>query len=275
MSVNTDSIPPPRLVSPAAEPISTDNPEAMEIFAIAAEKGAWKFQHPTGRREHNELHLPVGRPAKFTLTSAVEGPLFGLGWQHLEIPAFPFTAHAWAGRYSQEAVLPKRAGAYGLRNARERIGTVFVIDAAAYDRWSEGEPEKASREGALAYEGRQLFLKLKCISCHSATPTGKGPVLEGLYGSRVALKGGTAEIADEAYIIESIRRPRLKVVDGWEAIMPAYDKEQVSDEELNALVAYIKSLKRGNTKADAERFPPPVGAPAEPRREPAPHPREK
>jgi hypothetical protein len=29
----------------------------------------WKLQHPTGRWENNQLHVPVGRPIKLTLTS--------------------------------------------------------------------------------------------------------------------------------------------------------------------------------------------------------------
>ena len=41
--------------------------------------------------------------------------------------------------------------------------------------------------------------------------------------------------------------------------MPAYDDKQVTDEEVNALVAYIKSLKKGE-RAKEERFPAPVGA---------------
>ena len=90
-------------------------------------------------------------------------------------------------------------------------------------------------------------------------------MLEGLYGSMVPLKGGGAEIADDEYIIKSIRRPRLAVVDGWEAIMPAYDESQVTAEELNALVAYIRSLKKGSTPDRTESFPAPNGAPTEPR----------
>ena len=29
----------------------------------------WKFQHPDGQREINELHVPVGQPVKLMLTS--------------------------------------------------------------------------------------------------------------------------------------------------------------------------------------------------------------
>ena len=274
MAVGDDGIPPPRVVPRAGGAIKTDDPEAMEVFAIAAENGTWKFQHPNGVRERNELHLPVGRPVKLTLTSEVRGACFGLGWRHLEIPAFPLTARAWGGRYTQAAVKPTRTGAFGLWNAGARVGTVFVVETVEYDRLTEGEPGKSFVGDARAWEGKQLFLKLQCTNCHTATPSAKAPVLEGLYGTKVKLKGGAAVIADEAYLVESIRRPRLKVVDGWEAIMPAYDEEQATAEELDALVAYIRSLKKGDPKPNEERFPPPVGAPTE-RPQTAPPPREK
>jgi cytochrome c oxidase subunit 2 len=252
MSVNDDSIPPPRLIPPAAEVVDPDSPDAIEIFAIAAEKGSWKFQYPSGERERNELHLLAGRPVRFTLTAEQE-ILFGLGWRHLEVPAFPFVAHAYAGRYTQAAVLPKRAGAYGLWNASGRIGTVYVLEAADFTRWRSDEPGEPGRtDNKLAYEGRQLFLRLQCIRCHTATQTGKAPVLEGLYGTKVLLKGGGSVLADDAYIVESIRKPKAKVVDGWEAIMPAYDEKMVSEAQMNALVAYIKSLARRGP-----RTPPP------------------
>jgi cytochrome c oxidase subunit 2 len=118
-------------------------------------------------------------------------------------------------------------------------------------------------DGKLALEGRKLFLKLQCIRCHTSTAEAKAPTLERLYGTKVALKDGGIVDADEAYIVESIRKPRAKVVEGWEAIMPAYDSEQATDEEVKALVAFIKSLKPGDLKSKEERFPPPVGAPVE------------
>ncbi|MBN9122068.1 MAG: cytochrome c [Planctomycetes bacterium] len=157
------------------------------------------------------------------------------------------------------------------------VGKIKVVEEREFDDWLLGfKPLQGTEnavDGSLAHEGRQLFLKLQCIRCHSATPTGKAPVLEGLYGSRADLRGGGAEIVDDQYIIESIRRPRLKVVDGWEAIMPAYDESQVSAEELNALVAYIRSLKKGATPDRTEQFPAPNGAPTE--RTPSPLPTPK
>src|SRR5262249_22054445 len=72
------------------------------------------------------------------------------------------------------------------------------------------------------------------------------------------------------YIVESIRKPRLKVVEGWEPIMPQYDMDQLKAEELDDLVIYIRSLRPGDLRFKVERFPLPVGAPVERPKEPAP-----
>ena len=47
--------------------------------------------------------------------------------------------------------------------------------------------------------------------------------------------------ADENYLRESILQPAAKIVNGFKPIMPTF-QGQISDEQLNALVAYVKSL---------------------------------
>src|SRR5437899_1289402 len=41
---------------------------AMELFVVG-KQWMWKIQHEGGQREINEVHVPVGRPVKLTLTS--------------------------------------------------------------------------------------------------------------------------------------------------------------------------------------------------------------
>ena len=52
---------------------------------------------------------------------------------------------------------------------------------------------------------------------------------------------GSSFVVDEAYIIESIRNPAAKIVAGFDNAMPVSDF--LSDDEINALVEYIKSLQ--------------------------------
>ncbi|QJW93851.1 cytochrome c oxidase subunit II [Frigoriglobus tundricola] len=263
--------------------------DATEIFVIG-KQWMWKAQYPNGQRviiggnprnmseserqSIGKLVLPMNRPVKLTFIS--EDVIHDFG-----VPAFRSKIDVIPGRYSQVWYQPTKLGEYHVYCDQYcgtwhslMVGKIKVVEGKEFDEFLSGyaplQGTQNAVDGSLAHEGRQLFLKLQCINCHSATPTGKAPVLEGLYGSRVPLKGGGAEIADDAYIIESIRRPRLKVVDGWEAIMPAYDETQVSAEELNAVVAYIRSLRKGTTPDRTERFPAPNGAPTERQQSPQP-----
>ena len=44
-------------------------PDDATVVYVVGKQWMWKFQHPEGQREINELHVPVGRPVKLMLTS--------------------------------------------------------------------------------------------------------------------------------------------------------------------------------------------------------------
>jgi cytochrome c oxidase subunit 2 len=93
----------------------------------------------------------------------------------------------------------------------------------------------------LAQAGEALFQQLGCVTCHQADNEGRGPSLVGLFGQEVQLEGGQTVTADEEYLRESIINPRAKIVAGYPSIMPTY-QGQISDEGLQQIVAYLKSL---------------------------------
>ncbi len=86
-------------------------------------------------------------------------------------------------------------------------------------------------------------LAAQCLACHSTDGSQMvGPTWLGLYGHEVELEDGTTVIADEAYLFESIADPNAKIVKGFPAgAMPPYGAI-LSDEDINNLVAYIRSL---------------------------------
>jgi cytochrome c oxidase subunit 2 len=247
--------------------------DATEIFVVG-KQWMWKVQHPNGVREINEIHLPRGRPIKLTGTS--EDVIHDIG-----IPAFRFKIDVVPGRYVQGWVTPTQTGTYHLfcdqycgMGHSQMVGKVIVMEPEEYDAWLDGLKPTAAPgtaiDGSPAWEGRKLFLKLQCITCHypAADPDEPGlapraPNLEGLFGSTVPLQGGRTVVADEAYIRESIRNPMAKIREGWRPIMPAYPRAQVSEEELINLVTYIKSLRPGDLPRRTDVFPAPVGAPTE------------
>ena len=69
-------------------------------------------------------------------------------------------------------------------------------------------------------------------------------------------------LQDEAYIRESILFPPKKVVEGYEPIMPTF-QGQVTEDEILLLIAYIRSLERGDLPKQNNDTPAPVGAPTE------------
>ena len=126
------------------------------------------------------------------------------------------------------------------------------LEAAEYEKWLT---ERADR--SLALQGRQLFQKLQCVSCHNPAAGNRAPILEGLFGTRVPLEGGQTVLADESYIRESILYPARKVRAGWRPIMPSYTG-QVSEEDMLRLVAFLKSLQTGQTPPRVEHATPPA-----------------
>jgi cytochrome c oxidase subunit 2 len=135
-------------------------------------------------------------------------------------------------------------------------GVVVVMEPADYEKWLHLEAE-----GSMALEGRKVFLKYRCASCHGADANARAPVLEDLFDQPVVLNDGQVVKADENYIRESILYPSVKIVAGYENIMPTY-KGEVDEEEIFKLIAFLKSLKHGETPSRVEKFPPPATTPS-------------
>ncbi|MEK6405643.1 MAG: cytochrome c oxidase subunit II [Acidobacteriota bacterium] len=210
--------------------------EALEIYVVA-KQWMWKFQHLDGQREINELHVPVGRKVKVTMTTEdVIHSFF--------VPAFRIKLDVVPGKYSTiwfEATKPGRyhlfCAEYCGTSHSGMIGWVNVMEPSEYQAWLAG----GAVDGSLASTGEKMFQQLACITCHRSDAQGRGPVLEGLFGKQVQLQDGAKVTVDEAYIRESILNPRAKVAAGFQTIMPTF-QGQVSEEQLLQLIAYIKSI---------------------------------
>lgn len=211
--------------------------DSMEIYVVG-KQWMWKAQHGTGQAEINELHIPVGRKVKLTMTT--EDVI-----HDFSIPAFRTKADVVPGRYTYlwfEATTPGKYRLYcaeycGL-NHSGMGGWIYVMEQRDFDNWLSGNVSGQTPVEA----GKDLFEnKLGCASCHAGGPQQRGAKLEGIYGHDVKLVGGTTVKADDQYLRNSILNPASQVVEGFQPIMPTF-KGQVTEEQLNSLVAYIKSL---------------------------------
>jgi cytochrome c oxidase subunit 2 len=95
-------------------------------------------------------------------------------------------------------------------------------------------------------KGKGLYTSLGCIGCHSLDGSaGTGPTFKGLYNSQVKLDDGSTVAADDDYLTRAIQDPDAQIVTGHQpGIMSAVIKpHSVSDENTQALIAYIASVK--------------------------------
>lgn len=216
--------------------------DAMPIYVVG-KQWMWKIQHETGQREINELHVPVNRKIKLTMTT--EDVL-----HDFSVPAFRTKADVVPGRYTHlwfEATKPGKYHLYcaeycGL-NHSGMGGYVYVMEQRDFDNWLAGNVSGQTPVEA----GRDLFEnRLGCASCHAGGPQQRGAKLEGIYGKEVKFVGGSSTIVNDEYLRNSILNPGSQVVEGFQPIMPSF-KGQVTEEQLISLVAYIKSLSGAAT----------------------------
>jgi cytochrome c oxidase subunit 2 len=221
-------------------------PAATMRIDVTGKQWMWKLQHPTGQREINELHVPVGAPIELRMISEdVIHSFF--------VPAFRIKRDVVPGRYATAWFEATKPGTYHLFCAEycgtkhsQMIGKVHVLEHVDYESWLAGGLGTDSPREA----GRKLFSSLRCDTCHHAESGARGPDLAGRFGAAVALEGGGAATFDADYVRRSVLDPTAQVVRGFQPLMPTY-AGQVSEEQLLALVAYIESL--GATQDDGER----------------------
>ena len=210
--------------------------QTLEIYATG-KRWMWKFQHLDGKSEINELHVPLGRAVKVTFTS--EDVLHSLFF-----PAFRVKADAIPGRYSSVWFTPTKVGEYwifcaeycGTRHSG-MVGHVTVMEARDYQAWLSG-----TTEGPLSARGERLFSDLACNTCHRSDGTGRGPALEAKFGTEEQLATGAVVRVDASYVRESILNPQLKIVAGYQPLMPTF-QGLVNEDSVMALVEYVKSLQ--------------------------------
>ena len=210
--------------------------EALQLYAVG-KQWMWKFQHQEGQREINELHIPSGRPVRITISS--EDVIHSLYF-----PAFRTKMDAIPGRYTELWFEAQKPGSYHIfcteycgTNHAGMIGTVTVLEPAAYQAWLQGGGEG----GTLAQRGARLFESLACNSCHLDSGQGRGPSLKDIVGKTETLQDGSTVVVDDAYLRESILTSQAKIVRGFQPLMPTF-QGLISEENLVALIEHVKSL---------------------------------
>lgn len=126
---------------------------------------------------------------------------------------------------------------YGFSNVDLALLNVKKTEAVA-------EPVKATV--VSAEHGREIFQKMACAGCHSEgtkTDGMYGPPFQNLYGSKRMFEDGTSTVADDQYIRESILKPGVKIIKGYNEEMPSF-VGILTDSDIESVTLFIKSLKK-------------------------------
>jgi cytochrome c oxidase subunit 2 len=217
-------------------------PEHAMTIDVIGKQWMWRIYHANGKREINELHVPVGQPVKLRMISDDVIHSF-------YIPGFRNKMDVLPGRRTEMWFTPTRAGEYhlfcaeycGTDHSRMR-GTVVVMEPRAFADWITNVTDE---EPVVA--GARLFAQHRCDNCHKSGAESRCPPLGGLFGQTIALADGRTVIADDEYIRESILDPARHIVAGYRNEMPLIAR--LSEEDVLNLTAYIKSLPAEDQEA--------------------------
>ncbi len=209
--------------------------DAIEL-SVVGKQWMWRIQHPQGRSEINELHVPVGLPVVLRMIS--EDVIHSF-----YVPAFRVKMDVLPQRYTSLWFQATQPGVYHLFCAEycgtehaDMRGRVIVMEPAEYAEWLAGGEEQPT-----VTAGEELFTQHRCNTCHYQGGQPRCPSLANLFGQPVRLADGTIVTVNEAYLRESILNPAAKIVAGYQTIMPTFEG-QLSEEQIFHLIEYIKSL---------------------------------
>jgi len=216
--------------------------DAIEIKATG-QKWFWTFDYPNGANGINELVVPVNQPVKLLLSSTdVIHSFF--------VPEFRVKMDALPNRYTVVWFEATEVGEYNIfcteycgKGHSEMLGKVTVLPNSLYENWLAESQVDIPEGMSLEEAGGKLYISKACNTCHSVDGSvGVAPSFKGVFGKTENLSDGSSLPIDENYLRKSILNPQAQVVAGFAPVMPTY-QNVLSDRQIDALIAYIKSLK--------------------------------
>ncbi len=214
--------------------------DAIEIL-VTGKQWMWKVQHPNGKREINDLHVPVGTPIKLTMTSEdVIHSYF--------LPSFRKKMDVLPGKYTQLWFLPEEEGEHHIFCAEYcgtehslMIGKLHIVSPEAYEAWlsTGGAVSTVAAGDDPVLAGKTLF-EANCTVCHSGMPGAIGPNILGAFGTERQLESGESILMDENYVKNSMLNPNEHIAKGYPAAMTSF-KGTLNNTQMGQIIQYLKS----------------------------------
>jgi len=215
--------------------------DALEI-QVTGKKWLWTFEYPDGMRTINEIHVPVGRAVRLIMTSEDVIHSFFIPGMRIKQDVVP-------GRYTEEWFQPDKPGTlqvfcaeYCGKSHSQMMAKIVVDDAAKYAEWLE-KGDEFTQTAPLKEVGQRVWENRGCKECHSIDGVkGQGPSFKGIWMKMEKMSDGKMVQVEANYIRESMMYPQMKVVAGFEPIMPTF-QGLLREREMLGVIEYIKSLQ--------------------------------
>jgi cytochrome c oxidase subunit 2 len=197
----------------------------------------WEARYPDGAVTANEIHIPVGEPVEFQLTSADVIHSFWIPTLHPKRDMIP-------GRSNVLTMQADEPGRYwgqcaefcGLQHAGM---VVYVIADPDFDLWLENQRRPAIEPSDNAERGREIFMQSTCVGCHAIRGTAAdatiGPDLTHL-ADREKLFAGD---------LDNTRENLERLITDPQSVKPgvAMPPTSLQESDLEALLDYLESLR--------------------------------
>ena len=276
-----------------ADQNSPPDGEVLDVIVVA-HQWWWEFQYPgLGVITANELVVPVNVPVSLTLLSQDVIHSFWIPKLAGKVDVVPNNANQmWFVAPEPDEFFGQCAELCGIAHAHMRF-RVRSETQADFDLWVRGQlsPPKAP-ETQLAAQGRQVFGAKGCLVCHTANgpePAGvQQSRMDGFlsgaalfpapnltsFGIRGMMAGGIVENNTEN-LLRWVKDPNeVKPGNRMAQLASAYQDPEnpITDEEAQALVAYLQSLKPDLEAPSVTPTPSPAATPTPPDGAPTPMP---
>jgi len=220
--------------------VTAIDPQALEVKVIG-QQWSWRFEYPETGVVSDVLLLPQGQQALLVMESTDVLHSF---W----VPEFRVKQDLMPGSTTEVRITPTELGDYTVRCAEVcglqhtyMLADVRVVPEEEFDTWLANEAVVADDP---VDRGQKVYEQYGCQACHTLDGSELvGPTFLGAYGRQVEFEDGTTALADEAYLYESVVDPNARIVKGFPPnVMPQNYADQITDEQINDLIEFMKSL---------------------------------
>lgn len=216
---------------------------ALEI-GVRGYQWAWEFTYPNGKKQGEELVVPVDTPIKLIMTSSETGGKTPVN-HSFYIPAMRVKEDVIGGTYHYLWFQPTKLGNYPIfcteycgTNHSGMLGRLRVVTPEEYQ---DHINDRREGERPLEEVAKEIWVNKGCKGCHSLDGTAVvGPSWKGLWAAKREFVDGSSATADENYIRSAILNPGAQVLKGYQNVMPMIP---LTDDEIETLIAFLKTIK--------------------------------